>query len=161
MTHETAAAATAFAAAFETRERPDGESFVRLTDDAPQWMRDAVQGAHWPAAPCDWIYEACRHAIDYIAECGPDDDCTDGDSAHDWADGYVDVYYHKLATWLAEAPGAWDYCDEWIQEQGQCAAPDAGLSAALMGGQYLMLRSIFDTLAGACAEQDEEMGADA
>lgn len=146
-------AAERLAAAFFTDQRADGSSFVRLPDNAPEWMRDAVREAHDGAMPHDWIYSACCNAAGALAELDDDDDA--GDAAHEWADMQADVYRGRLASWLSDVEGAWDAVDTFVSDyQRDGEMPDT-LDRALMGGQYVMLRQIFMTLAEACEEEDE------
>jgi hypothetical protein len=78
--------------AFETRTRDNGETFVALTDDAPEWLRDAVYDAHGGLLPDDWTYAACSNLLDLLAEC-------DDVDADPYFDDDVDVYTSDLLDW--------------------------------------------------------------
>jgi len=139
------------AAAFTTGTRVyNGETYYYLREGSPEWMIDAVCEARNGAMPHDWIWRACAHAADTLADLDGDDDASD--AAHEWADGYTDVAYHALARWLADVPGAWDACAEARAEFG----PTDSLAEDLMSGQCTLLERIFLTLAEACEEQEPE-----
>jgi hypothetical protein len=78
---------------FQRKTRDDGTTFYTLTDDAPEWLRDAVYEAHDSELPNDWRYDIC-HSI--INELG------DGYDPDEIADGLVDVYNSDRAAWLAD-----------------------------------------------------------
>lgn len=144
--------AQTFARQFVRRTRPDGKLFVALATDAPDWMFDAVREAHGTAMPNDWIYTACAHAAEALAETlayGEDLD----DAAHSFADSNADLYTESLVRWLADVPTAWSWCDEAAQDFG--VAEDANLCKRIQTGQYLQLRTIFATLRQAVEAQAE------
>lgn len=89
---------------FESANYPEGRSgyagwecFVRLKDDAPEWLRDAVREAHQGTLPNDWIFFQCRAACEAIDEMLP----VDGDWLHDYVDGEVDIYTKERFVWAA------------------------------------------------------------
>lgn len=56
--------------AFETRTRENGETFVRLAEGSPEWMRDAIDDAHGGLAgrePDDHIFAVCKGAAKELA----------------------------------------------------------------------------------------------
>ena len=55
---------------FELRERDNGDSFVTLADNAPEWLTDLVRDAHGDMMPDDWRWSAIRSAVDFIADIG-------------------------------------------------------------------------------------------
>ena len=84
--------------AFETRKRANGETFVTLGDDAPEWVRDAVYEAHGGDMPDDWTLAECSAAFD-ACESG---ELADEDAIHAYAEGRVDVYTAALYRWAAD-----------------------------------------------------------
>jgi hypothetical protein len=87
---------------FERKTRPNGDTFTALSDDAPQWLKDAVQEAHHGTMPCDWIYSECSAAYDAYSDLGVAD-CGDVcDLVHEHADSMVDVNTQRLAQWHAD-----------------------------------------------------------
>ena len=81
---------------FETKTRDAGERFVTLTDDAPEWLQEAVRLAHHDTMPHDWVYAECEAAYDaYQDQEGRPDD-------HEHTDGRVDVYTKELYAWAAD-----------------------------------------------------------
>lgn len=82
---------------FITDKRDDGKSFVKLADDAPEWLEDAVRDAHHGTFPDDWIYAECKAAYDAFQE-------NDGERPDDYehADGRVDIYTKERYQWAAD-----------------------------------------------------------
>lgn len=70
---------------------------VTLTDDHPEWLKEAIYDAHDGTGPNDWVYEECLAACDAI----DDGSLTCGDDAHEHADGRVDVYTQARFVWAA------------------------------------------------------------
>ena len=89
---------------FVTGKRDNGETFAKCTDDAPQWLRDAIMTAHDSDLPNDWVYAECRAACEAIDEgsLGANDDDDGRDDGRDHADGRVDVYTRALFMWAAD-----------------------------------------------------------
>lgn len=77
---------------FESATRDSGATCVRMVDDAPEWLTDAVRAAHLGDFPNDWIYEQCRNVCDAI----DDGAISDSDSVSQWADGAADIYTSDL-----------------------------------------------------------------
>jgi hypothetical protein len=92
--------ASELAAALVTKDRSDGEKFVTLSDDAADWMTEAIHCAHVAIddrLPDDWIYASCKRVADELSEIDePDDDTT-----YEIADRLTDTATHTLLTWLA------------------------------------------------------------
>lgn len=97
-------------------KRDNGETFTKLSDDAPEWLKDAVQEAHAGTFPNDWIYAECASAYEAIK----DGAITDEDSIHEYADGQVDVYTKDLYQWGA------DMCLTDLYSQAEDEANDLG-----------------------------------
>ncbi len=60
---------------FMVDTRPDGETFTRLTEYAPDWLRSAIYKAHDGCMSDDCVYDICRQvafAIDGGAESADD-----------------------------------------------------------------------------------------
>ena len=83
---------------FVTGKRNNGETFVSLKDERPEWLHDAVHTAHGSDLPNDWIYRECEAACDAIDEGS----LTDDDSVHEYADSRVDIYTRDLYQWAAD-----------------------------------------------------------
>lgn len=91
------AVAKAAADWFEYRTRDgDGSRFLILKDGRPDWLAEAVQGAHGDMLPDDRIYSLCRDAVGAIAE-GADND----DGAAEFAENAIDPYNHARLLWAA------------------------------------------------------------
>lgn len=85
---------TTYTKFFERKARDNGEVYYTLTDDAPEWLRDAVYEAHDGEMPNDWRFETCYA----ILACFEDGSTDPGDVA----DSLTDVYNHDLARWLSD-----------------------------------------------------------
>lgn len=137
-------------AALETATRPDGTTFTRTKDDAPEWVEWLVREAHGSFLPDDWRYEAVRSALGWIHDNEPD-----MDAAHEWADSYVDVYTMARLAWLSSHLQRQVYVDEAASEFGH--DPEAGIAAAIGLGQYMEAREVFEAVAQALTEQADEI----
>lgn len=91
---------------FETKQRDNGETFVCLKDNRPQWLQDAVREAHDDEFPNDWRYAMCRQIAGAI-----DDGLTE-DYTSEFADGAVDIYNSDRVRWLADDHTRTAYVDE-------------------------------------------------
>lgn len=142
--------ATKYSAFFKRDTRNDGEAFVTLTDDHPEWLKDAIYEAHRETFPNDWIYEECFRAVEAF-DAG---ELTDTDDAMSYTDARVDVYTRDLFQWAA------DFCltDTWSEAEAE--ASDAGLPDDMVQRltciQYAAIRHIAETMRDACAQASEE-----
>jgi hypothetical protein len=130
----------------------EGSTFVRLTDDAPEWLTDAVREAHDGELPDDWRYETCEliaSMLDERPEWLESDD--DSDLAHEIADSLTDVYNFDRLTWLAGSLIRPDYVNDAVREYG---IPTDGfdLVEAIGWGQYSCLRQMAEILITAVRE---------
>ncbi len=76
----------------------DGSERTICTDDAPEWLTEAIEDAHQGDLPNDWIYDECRAACEAIDEGS----LTDDDSVHEHADCRVEIYTKPLFQWAAD-----------------------------------------------------------
>jgi hypothetical protein len=135
---------------FVTRTRDNGDKFVTLTDDAPEWLADAVREAHQGDLPDDWIYTECRAACDAI----DDGSIASEDDIHAHADSRVEIYTAKLARWYA------DMCLSSTYSEAECRAeeigPGDGVNDRLMRIQYCAIEYIAETIFRAFEDNQEE-----
>lgn len=128
------------------RTRANGETFICLNSDAPEWMTDAVREAHGGMMPNDWRYRLIRDALFAIATAADDDDEDDFDDFDDRLsneiDGAVDVYTGRLTDWLASSIQRVAYCDEDAKEYG----PFESVAGWIQAGQLCELREIAESL---------------
>ena len=93
---------------FQLKERPNGESFICLKDDAPIELREFVQAVHFDyfdgCLPNDWIYETIHDAFEILEVENLDNVNIEGDP-----------YYNNLRKWL-ENPFAHEYCNQVMSE---------------------------------------------
>jgi hypothetical protein len=142
------------ASMFQTKTRDSGGAFVTRMDDAPEWLTDVCREAHNDMLPDDWKYAAISAAFDRLAECDETDDLDD--VAHEWADGYVDVYNSDLADWLASHNARGDYCDEARKEWGSTDGADTW--TMLQRGQYREAHEVFDLVLAGLRERLDDIG---
>lgn len=121
---------------FEAKCRENGETFLNLRDDRPEWLLDLVRDAHNGMLPDDWKYAAILSALDSIGEGYSTDE-----EHHEWCDGEVDVYNNARSAWLASHLDRAGYCDA-AKEEG-LADGSEGIFDLIGIGQYQELREIF------------------
>lgn len=124
------------------KRNPDDPDRWTVSDDAPEWVGDAVRDMHDHDAPSDWVYSISKRWFDKCVD--PNDD----DFAHEFADGCVDIYTTRLAQWYA------DHCLTGLFADAESEASDCGsfdlkqgINGYLMAVQYFAVRSIAERLA--------------
>lgn len=122
---------------FETATRPNGESFDRLKEDAPGWVRDLVRDAHGTdVLPDDYRFSMIRDSLQWIY----DNDIEDvADGEHEFADDAPSVYTGDRFAWLASHLSRQGYCDTALAEFG----PFDSIDKIVGAGWYLEAREIF------------------
>lgn len=124
-----------FANAFETAQRGNGDKYIKLKDNAPEWARDIVQGAHDGAFPCDWRYERLEMLAYGIANYG---DGLDIDPM-EWADSAADVYNRELLNWVRDVSHA-VYCIEDARNEWGYDGANGFLEWVRAGQVYMLNR---------------------
>jgi hypothetical protein len=137
---------TNYAQTLEVATRTDGTTFVRSTDDVPDWLYDAIMSAHDGESPDDWRWATCRDILAMI-----DDGETDTSVI---ADTLTDIYTHDVLTWYADRLDRIAYADEYAESFD----PD-GVVSSLRGGQFLAIEQMATILCDAIAENQEVEGA--
>jgi hypothetical protein len=136
---------------FFTRDtRDNGETFVKLTDDCPSWLHDAVRDAHDGELPNDWRYETCRFIVSMFDDgYSADDD----DAAMEIAESLVDVYNYDLARWLADDVSRSAYCDDFVCD----GIPENDVTwSVIRGGQYMAIERMCYVIAMAIVENADD-----
>jgi hypothetical protein len=128
---------------FQTLTRDSGTSYVTLTNDAPDWVRDAVMSAHDDEYPNDWRYATCRAIFDELAN-DPELD------PYDLADQLTDTYNTDLARWISDDAGRSQYVDDAAREYGY--KMDNGLWGMVRAGQFCAIVAIIETISNAITE---------
>lgn len=142
---------TQFGKFFERKTRDNGENFVTLSDDAPEWMlaacRDAMQGDM-----SDWLWVECEAAFDAI-----DDGSLDEDSTGEYADGRVDVYTRHRFQWAAEhcLGSTFGEAEERAKELGD-EIGDEGTAGWLGRVQYCAIEYIAQSILQAVEQNGED-----
>jgi hypothetical protein len=144
--HSLAAEAASW---FERRTRDDGETFVCLKDDRPEWVLDLTMSAHGDFLPEDWRYATIEAALDFIHDTEADED----DSPHEFADGHVDVYTGSRLAWLSSHLTRPAYVDE-AREEG-LIGPDTDIVEAIGVGQYMESLEVYRLVWEALSERLE------
>lgn len=151
MTYSTIqAAADALYDNLTERKRDNGDTFISLKDDAPEWMREACRAAHGGMMPDDWRYQFILKVASAIADLddgNPDDDRDIDDLRHEAVDGAVSVYTSDLTAWLASHVERVGYCDEAFSEG--LASIDTGAIGLLQAGQYAEIDEVWGQLVAA------------
>ena len=107
---------------FEIAQRDNGEEFSHLSNNAPEWMKNAVRSVHGNQLPNDYIYSMCHDvtliiADDYDQYDDWDEMCDNGIDS-EIADGQVPVYNADRVKWLASNLYNAEYVDEAQEELG-------------------------------------------
>lgn len=96
---------------FERVRRPNGIKFVKLTNDAPENLRDLINTIHKKhfcnCLPNDWIYEVIHDAFDDFNFNLLEDITIE-----------ANIYNHDLAYWFYNNCNqyAHEYCNEWLED---------------------------------------------
>ena len=130
---------------FVSAIRSNGETFVKLDDGAPEWLSDAVRDAHGDEFPDDWCYDKLQS----IACCI----CDGADEPGAIADQLTDVDNADLSAWLGANLYRSSFVDEFMVDHGW--STDAGVFAAIRGGQFLQLDAMASVLLGAVVSAHE------
>lgn len=132
--------------AFTTADRR-GRTIVVLRDEHP--LHDEAQlvtyAVHDGTLPDDWRFAVVRTVLGSLH----DGDIGEDSDAAEWADGSVDIYNDARLQWLAQVPGALDWCDQ-AQDDG-LVTDKATLLERIGAGQYVALVEIAGVV---CAEVD-------
>lgn len=137
---------------FEVERRQDGTEYVRVKDEAPEWVQGIVYAAHGKDGsgapeflPDDYRYTFTREALEYIVESDPDaanDPDYAGDMAGEFAD-QTDDYTSDLIAWLGSNLRRVGYCDEALEEFAGASTTPEGVVGLMRQGQYLERREVF------------------
>jgi hypothetical protein len=130
--------AKALSETFITLKRDNGEAFIKLTDDRPEWMFEAVRDAHCGMSPDDRRYEMIKECVDTLLEFD------DWEDTHQMIDRLVDVYHTDRVKWLASHLDRGEYCTEAIAD-GMFTG-ESSIWDILGEGQYREYRQIYDSL---------------
>lgn len=146
---------------FETAERADGESFVRLKEGAPDWLVTLVHEAHGDFLPDDWRYACIKSALGFIHDNEPgelDDSHELLDDSHEFADGEVDVYTSARLAWLSSNLNRASYCDEAVEEFG--ISDDGGIIDRIGLGQYAEASEVYYSVVTSLRVRLDDLGLD-
>jgi hypothetical protein len=137
--------------AFNNDTRPDGEEFVKLKHDHPDWVLDAVRKAHAGALPDDWLFKTCREAFAELVECIKNGEDLDSFAA-EFADS-VDDYTAQLLKYAAR--NAASSFIEQAREEGLVTV-DSSLDERIRAGQYMERQDVAEAILRACREAEGE-----
>lgn len=145
--------------ALETKRRDNGDLFVCLKNESPEWMTDLCRAAHDSGNmfPDDFRYSLIKEAAGAVHDAGDRDL---DEVADEFADA-VEVYTSALCAWAASHSYRSSYCDDAMVEYGK---PES-LSQLLMWGQATERREVFDSvlssLRGLADDESEGEGEEA
>jgi hypothetical protein len=130
---------------FVSGTRDNGETFVTLRDDRPEWLQDAVRDAHRGTLPNDWTYAECLAAVEAYDESAIADD-----EMHDHVDARVDVYTKDLYQWAAAMclTDTWSEAEAEARETGMPEETERRIACI----QYHAIRYIAEVMRSACAD---------
>lgn len=138
---------------FTTSTRADGSTYTHLTDDAPEWVKDAVREAHAEFLPEDTRYamiaEVAAKLDDLVVEGLDIEDLND--SAYEGIDDLIPDYNWERLQWLASSILRPGYCDEAVWE----VAENATIIDRIAAGMAMEYREIWFLLLAALEKQCE------
>jgi len=121
---------------FVLKERPNGEAFWAVKDDAPQWVRDLCFKAHdsGEILPDDWRYRFVVESLETLSEC------------EDPYDVYIETYTHsgELLNWFASSLARLQWVQEAVEEMDWEGGFD--LLLALQAGQMMEKEHVFNII---------------
>lgn len=131
---------------------------VTLTDECPEWLKEAIHACHNGALPNDWVYQECQAVCEAVdsGDINPElyNELGDSDRVHEFADSRVDVYTKARFAWAEE------FCLTALYSDAEAEAKDLGTdrsdTAELFGViQYCAIQRIACTLLEAIANAEE------
>jgi len=121
---------------FVLKERPNGEAFWAVKEDAPLWIRDLCYRAHddGEILPDDWRYRFIVEALETLSEC------------EDPYDVYIETYTHsgELLNWFASSLARLQWVQEAVEEMDWEGGFD--LLLALQAGQMMEKEHVFNII---------------
>ena len=130
---------------FVSDRRDDGTEFIRLSDDAPDWLRDAVYKSHDSDMPNDWIYSECAAAYDAAIE---------GTDPSDHADSQVDVYTREIFQWAADMCLSSTYSD--AESEADELGGEGTIAERITRIQFCAIRRIAEIIGSAVDDNANE-----
>jgi hypothetical protein len=147
--------------AFESDKRDNGDTFWKLKDGSPEWMKDVCFQAHKDGSPGimgepgqgammpdDYRYEFIFEAVSSIEEADEDADL---DEVRDEIE--ADIYTYDLTKWLNSRADRIGYVDEAVSELGHS---DMGIIGDIMMGQIAEKQEVFDRVREALEKLAED-----
>jgi hypothetical protein len=129
---------------FQTQTRPNGETFISMADDCPEWVADVVRDCHDGELPNDWRYETIAALFDAIAEIEYNGEWSD--DLVEIVDSLVDIYSSDLYAWAT--PNRWGLIADAVDDAGGYV-PESGLDGMIQTGQNLAIQMMAQMIADA------------
>lgn len=101
---------------FTTGKRNDGESYVFLTDNATQELKDSVKAAHGDRLPNDFTFGTYADLMQKITDYNLDTIDELEDVRGEIVDSHIDIYTADLTKWLASDINNVDYISQALDE---------------------------------------------
>lgn len=132
---------------FQTKTRDEGQSFVSLKDDHPEWMQDLCREAHGDMLPDDNRYEMIQEALQAIADSDEDADLSD--VMHEIE---ADFRNADLLAWVSSSLSRAGYVNEAV-EQGYADVSNFDLFRTLQAGQIMEKNEVFASIQNSLEER--------
>lgn len=133
---------------FETKTRDNGEKYVTLKDERPEWLLAAVREAHCHTLPNDWVYAECLAAAEAY------DEGTVSEDIHDHVDARVDVYTRDRYQWAADfcLTDLYSYAEGELEDCGGVSEDKVDIASTLGQIQYYAISRIVRVIIEAAEE---------
>lgn len=125
----------------------EGEAYLFLAPDAPQWISDMVYEAHDGMLPDDYKYAFIYAACDFLGD--PDGYTFAEDARDEFCEANVSPYTADQLKWLSSNLRRLDYVNQAYDELGK---PDT-VESAIAAGWAFELGEVFDCVVAACLKQ--------
>lgn len=146
--------AAELASYFESHARDNGDTFLTLRDNRPDWMQTICRLAHDSPTiglimPDDMRYKMINECLDAIAECN-DQDALDDRKYELRAPDYKSDLIH----WLSSHNCRHNFCDAYRNEMG---ASCTDMMGQIRDGYLYELQEVFDLLVAALTTHLEDI----
>jgi hypothetical protein len=134
----------------ETRTRDNGDKFICLQGNAPDWAQDVCREAHDSPTvglfmPDDYRYELISECLKKIAECESDSELEETPYNVE-----TPTYTYDLLQWLASHVYRPSFVDAYIEEIGRT---EIDIMGQIRDGYFMELREVSELLISALAKR--------
>ena len=118
-----------------SKNRSNGDLFITLKSDAPEYIRTFVRSIHQGYMPDDFKYSFLAESLRALREHDSLDDAKDSLES--------DIYNHELIRWLASHSGRVEYVNEAVID-GIASVVNFNLIQIIGVGQLEEKKEVFD-----------------